>query len=187
MRRTQASERNPADLRLARQRRRPARLACVANIDDDGPLQLRDHDGFRARRIRIGHALGTERLGASIWELDPGQAAYPYHFHLAEEELVLVLAGYPSLRTPAGWRDLVEGDLVSFPRGEEGAHQLVNRTTELVRFLAVSTNGEPDLVFYPDSRKLGASERRPDGSGFSEWFRIADAVDYYDGEQPPGP
>jgi uncharacterized cupin superfamily protein len=78
----------------------------------------------------------------------------------------------------------VEGDIVSFPRGERGAHQLVNRTNEPVWFLAVSTNGEPDRVFYPDSQKLGAAERRPDGSGFSQCFRIADAVDCYDGEQP---
>jgi uncharacterized cupin superfamily protein len=157
----------------------------MANLNDREPAQRRDHDGFRALRVRVGHALGTERLGASVWEVEPGQAAYPYHFHLTEEELVLVLAGRPSLRTPDGWRELVAGDLVSFPRGEGGAHQLVNRTSEPVRFLAVSTNGEPDLVFYPDSQKLGASERRPDGSGFAQWFRIADAVDYYDGEQPP--
>lgn len=159
----------------------------MASIHDDEPLQLRDHDGFRARRIRLGHALETERLGASVWEVEPGQAAYPYHFHLAEEELVLVLTGSLALRTPEGWRELVAGDVVAFPRGERGAHQLVNRTSEPVRFLAVSTNGDPDLVFYPDSQKLGASERRPDGSGFSQWFRLADAVDYYEGEQPTAP
>lgn len=90
----------------------------VANIHDDEPLELRDHEGFRARRIRVGHTLGMERLGASVWELKPGQAAYPYHFHLTEEELVVVLAGRPSVRTPDGWRELVEGDLVSFPRSE---------------------------------------------------------------------
>jgi uncharacterized cupin superfamily protein len=159
--------------------------ARVVGIADDGDAQLRDHDGFRARRVRIGHRLGTERLGASVWEVEPGQAAYPYHLHLAEEELVLVLAGRPSLRTPDGWRDLTEGDLVSFPRGEAGAHQIVNRTGEPVRFLAISTNGEPDLVVYPDSGKLGAAERRPDGSGFVSFFRLADAVDYYEGEAPP--
>ena len=157
----------------------------MANVNDREPAQQRDHDGFRAVRVRVGQALGTERLGASIWEVEPGQAAYPYHLHLAEEELILVLAGRPSLRTPDGWRELAEGDLASFPRGERGAHQLVNRSEETVRFLAISTNGEPDLVLYPDSGKLGAAERRPDGSGFLSFFRLADAVDYYEGEAPP--
>jgi uncharacterized cupin superfamily protein len=157
----------------------------MANVNDNEPAQLRDRDGFRALRVRVGQALGTERLGASVWEVAPGQAAYPYHLHLAEEELVLVLAGRPSLRTPDGWRELAEGDLVSFPRGERGAHQIVNRTDDPIRFLAVSTSGEPYLVLYPDSGKLGAAERRPDGSGLVSFFRLADAVDYYDGEQPP--
>jgi uncharacterized cupin superfamily protein len=155
------------------------------NVNDREHAQLRDHDGFRALRVRLGPGLGAERLGASIWEVEPGQAAYPYHLHFTEEELVLVIAGRPSLRTPEGWRELAEGDLVSFPRGERGAHQIVNRTDEPVRFLAVSTSGEPDLVLYPDSGKLGASERRPDGGGLHAFFRLADAVDYYDGETQP--
>jgi uncharacterized cupin superfamily protein len=144
--------------------------------------ETRDHDGFRARRARLGYQLGTERLGASLWELPPGQLAYPYHLHLTEEELLVVLSGRPSLRDPSGWRELEEGEVVSFPRGEAGAHQLANRTDETVRFLALSTNGEPDVVLYPDSGKVCAAERRPDGSGLREFFRLADAVDYWDGE-----
>jgi uncharacterized cupin superfamily protein len=147
--------------------------------------EARDHDGFRARRARLGYQLGTERLGASLWELPPGELAYPYHFHLTEEELLVVLSGRPSLRDPSGWRELEEGDVVSFPRGEPGAHQLANRTDAPVRFLAISTNGEPDVVLYPDSGKLCAAERRPDGSGLKHYFRLADEVDYWDGERAP--
>ncbi len=128
---------------------------------------------------------GAERLGLSLWEVPPGQAAYPYHYHLTEEELILVLAGRPSLRGEHGWRELEVGEVVAFPRGEQGAHQLVNRTDAPVRFLAFSSSGEPDVVIYPDSAKLGAFERLPDGSGLRSMFRIADAVDYYDGERPP--
>ena len=142
-------------------------------------------EGFRARRARLGHELGAERLGVSLWELPPGEAAYPYHAHLAEEELVIVLAGRPSLRDPTGWRELEEGELVRFPRGPAGGHQLVNRTGGTVRFLSVSTNGEPDVVLYPDSGKLGAFERPPHGGGLRELFRVADAVDYWEGEEPP--
>ena len=141
--------------------------------------------GFRARRARIGHELGSERLGASLWELPPGEAAYPYHFHHNDEELVVVLAGAPSLRGPDGWRELEDGEVVWFPRGERGGHQLVNRTDEPVRFLAVSTKGDADVVVYPDSGKLGAFERLPAGGGLNRLFRLADAVDYWDGEERP--
>jgi uncharacterized cupin superfamily protein len=146
-----------------------------------------DKEGFRARRARIGYQVKTERIGASLWEIPPGEAAYPYHYHLGEEELIVVLAGSPSLRTPDGWRDLQQGDVISFLRGEEGAHQLVNRTEDVVRFLAVSTNAEPDIVLYPDSGKVGAVERLPHGTGYRAFFRLGDEVDYWDGEQaPPG-
>jgi uncharacterized cupin superfamily protein len=157
----------------------------VPNINEPHFDEPREHEGFRALRARVGRQAGSERLGLSLWEVAPGEAAYPYHFHYAEEELVIVLQGRPSLRTSSGWRELAEGEVVAFLRGEAGGHQLVNRTNETVRFLALSTSGEPDIVSYPDSGKLGAFERRPQGEGLRAMFRAGDAVDYYDGERPP--
>jgi uncharacterized cupin superfamily protein len=142
----------------------------------------RDHDGFRARRARLGHQLRTERIGLSLWEIPPGEKAYPYHFHLAEEEVLVVLEGSPTLRTPTGARPLERGEVVRFPVGEDGAHQLANEGTELVRLLAVSTHGAPDIVIYPDSNKLSAAERNPTADGRKHYFRIDDEVDYWEGE-----
>ena len=68
-------------------------------------------DGFVSRRARIGYELGTQLLGCSLWELPAGEAAYPYHFHYADEELAIVLSGTPELRTPDGTRELEEGEL----------------------------------------------------------------------------
>jgi uncharacterized cupin superfamily protein len=142
----------------------------------------REQPGFIARRARVGKAAGAERLGASLWEVDPGQAAYPYHVHMAEEELLVILEGSPSIRTPDGWRELEPGEVVSFPTGEEGAHQLLNRTDQVVRFLAISTAGQPEILVQPDSGKLGA---RASGSVNTVWFRQDDAVPYFEGETPP--
>lgn len=160
-------------------------LEVVPNINHPEFDEPREHEGFSARRARLGHQLGSERVGASLWELPSGQAAYPYHYHLAEEEMVIVLTGTPTLRTPDGWRELEEGEVVDFPRGEHGAHQLVNRSEETVRFVAVSTHGDPDVVLYPDSNKIGASERLPRGGGLRTFFRLEDQVEYWDGELPP--
>jgi uncharacterized cupin superfamily protein len=157
----------------------------MTNINRPHFDEQREHPGYRAQRARLSRQAGAERLGLSLWEVPAGEAAYPYHFHFTEEEIVLVLAGTVSLRTPAGWRELTEGEVVSFTRGEDGAHQLVNRSDQTVRFLSFSNSGEPDVVMYPDSGKLGAFERRPDGSGLYTLFRLADSVDYYDGVRPP--
>lgn len=146
--------------------------------DGEGPA------GFRVRRARIGYELGTELIGASLWEVPPGEAAYPYHFHYADEELLIVLSGQPSLRTPDGIRELEEGEALRFPLGEEGAHQIVNRSDETVIFLSVSSHGRPDVVVYPDSDKIGVGERLPRGGGLRAFFRRADRVDYFEGERP---
>jgi uncharacterized cupin superfamily protein len=155
--------------------------ASISRPDFDEP---REHPGFTCRRSRLGRQAGSERTGLSLWEIPPGEAAYPYHWHLVEEELIVVLAGTPSLRSPDGWRELEEGEVVAFQVGEGGAHQIVNRTDAPVRFLSFS-NQQPDIVVYPDSQKVATFERRADGGGIRKMFRIDDAVDYYEGETAP--
>jgi uncharacterized cupin superfamily protein len=157
----------------------------MPNINELDPLELREVPGFEARRGRLGWALGTERLGLGVWEIAPGQTAYPYHFHVQEEEVLIVLEGTPSLRTPDGWRELATGEAVRFPRGEAGAHQVANWSDGPVRFLALSTSGDADICVYPDSGKVGAFERLPDRRGLFTLFRASDAVDYHAGETPP--
>jgi uncharacterized cupin superfamily protein len=146
--------------------------------------ELRERPGFSCRRARLGRQAGSEHLGLSLWDLPPGQAAYPYHLHLGEEELLVVLEGTPSLRSPSGWRELERGEVVAFPVGEQGAHQLVNRSDAPVRFLAFSTQ-QPDVVIRPDSGTVGVYERRPGGDGLRQVFRLSDAVDYWEGEEAP--
>lgn len=157
----------------------------MPNIEEPIFDEPREHPGFRCQRARLGRQAGAERLGLSLWEVPPGEAAFPYHHHLGEEELIVVLEGQPSLRDPEGWRELQSGEVISFPRGERGAHQLVNRSQQTVRFLSISTSGDPDLVIYPDSGKLGAFERLPEGGGLYALFRLEEKVDYHDGERPP--
>jgi uncharacterized cupin superfamily protein len=144
-------------------------------------------EGFRARRALLGRQVGAQRLGLSLWELPPGEAAYPYHFHLADEELIVVLDGRPSVRAPEGWRELERGEIVSFLAGPDGAHQLANWGEETVRLLSFSLCGQPDTVISPDSQMLATGERRPDG--FSLRIRCPDSAraDYWDGETPPEP
>jgi uncharacterized cupin superfamily protein len=163
-----------------------SRSAMRPNIHDPHFDELRDTlPGFSARRARIGHQLRTEGIGLSLWVLPSGQAAYPYHFHLAEEEVLVLLEGALALRTPDGWERVCRGDVVRFPVGADGAHQLVNDGDEEARFLAVSTHGRPDVVLYPDEGKIGAAERRPDGGGIKMYFKTHDAVHYDDGIRAP--
>ena len=147
-----------------------------------------DKGGFTRTRAAVGRQAGCEAFGATVHELPPGGAAYPYHFHYGNEEMMVVLAGRPSLRGPDGWEELSAGDVVAHPVGPEGAHQVVNRSPEPVRFLVLSEMNGPEVVVYPDSGKVGARSDAPGPNKQSElWkvFRTADQVDYFEGEEPP--
>jgi uncharacterized cupin superfamily protein len=159
----------------------------VANVFEPNFDRDQDRDGFVFRGARVANQAGAQRIGASVYELEPGSATFPYHYHLGNEELLIVLRGQPHLRSPEGWRALDQGEVVAFPVGEGGAHQLVNRTRDPVRILIISQMQAPDVVVYPDSGKVGARGEAPgsDREGLRATFRSSDAVDYWEGERPP--
>jgi uncharacterized cupin superfamily protein len=105
----------------------------------------RDEPPFVWQRARLGRQAGARELGASLFEVAPGAATFPLHAHFANEELLVVLAGRPTLRTPESRRELAPGDVVAFPAGEAGAHRLDNHTGEPVRILIVSTMRAPEI------------------------------------------
>ena len=107
---------------------------------------------YPGRRVApVGAQAGARELAANVYELDPGAVGSPLHIHHANEELLLVLAGTPSLRTPDGTQLLSAGAVVAFPRSQAGAHSLVNRSDAPVRYIVVSTTNRPDVVEYPDT------------------------------------
>ena len=92
-------------------------------------------------------------LGASLYELERGNfMIYPAHH--GSEELLIVLRGEPTLRTPAGERRLAEGEVVHFPPGPDGAHGIRNDTDEPVRYLVAGTRVSPEIVDYPDLKQV---------------------------------
>jgi uncharacterized cupin superfamily protein len=130
-----------------------------------------ERDTYRWRGAQIADEIGAGRIGVSLYDLSEGQRTFPYHFHHGMEEWVIVVEGTPTLRTPDGEQALRRGDVVCFPTGPDGAHQLRGPG----RVLMVSANRTPETTIYVDSDKVGA---RPPG----KLFRSADAVDYWSDE-----
>jgi uncharacterized cupin superfamily protein len=97
-------------------------------------------------------------LGASLYELQRGNFMI-YHAHHGSEELLIVLRGRPTLRTPEGERQLAEGDVVHFPTGPEGAHGIRNDTDETVRYVVAGTRVSPEIVEYPDLQQVTGQSR----------------------------
>jgi uncharacterized cupin superfamily protein len=138
-----------------------------------------DPEGFRAGMARLGKGLGAERTGISVYEIPPGQSICPYHYEVAEEEWVLVLAGTPTLRHPEGSERLDPWDVILFPCGPEGAHRIANETEETARVLMFSNVVHPTATVYPDSNKVGVWTGDPEVDLMA---RRDSGVGYYDGE-----
>lgn len=140
-----------------------------------------DPAGFRARSARLGPMLGAARLGMTVYELPPGEAVCPYHFHWGDEEWLVVVAGTPTVRTPEGETALEAGDVVCFPVGPAGAHRVHNAGDDTVRVAIFSNRHEFGIVEYPDSDKIGIWGREDEA--LDHLIRRSPDLDYWEGER----
>jgi uncharacterized cupin superfamily protein len=124
---------------------------------------LDDWSGGGAKSTRLVER--GPQLGASVYELGPGNTA-AYHFHHGSEELLIVLRGRPTLRTPEGERQLAEGEVVHFCTGPDGAHGMRNDSDEPVRYVVAGIRVFPEVAEYPDTKQITA--QAPTGSQTGE-------------------
>jgi uncharacterized cupin superfamily protein len=145
-----------------------------------------DRGPFQWRRARVGRQAGARELGASVFELQPGTSTFPLHAHHGNEELVVVLAGQPTLRTVDGERSLGEGEVAALPIGRAGAHRIDNRADTPARVLIVSTMIGPDVVEHLDSQKVYARSYAPGADPPPDAVEVMvkreDGRDFFEGE-----
>ena len=97
--------------------------------------------------------LSSDETAMYVYDVEPG-GAFPYHYEYVEEWL-LVIDGAVVVRVPEGERDLGRGDLLRFPAGPDGAHQIVNRSDRVARLLLFSKAAVPAVSVYPDGDAIG--------------------------------
>ena len=125
-----------------------------------------DREFGPVRGARLGSRAGSSELGCSLFELDPGGQAAPYHVHHGQEELLIVLDGELELRTPDGKRAVSKGAVVGFPAGPAGAHRLRNVSSSRARYLLVSTMRMPEVAEQLDTGTILAMTAPADGWAF---------------------
>ena len=111
--------------------------------------------GGTLRAVRLADHAGAQRLAANLYEVEQGAVVSPLHFHHANEELLFVLSGTPTLRRgPDEERALSPGEVVAFLSGPTGTHQILNRGAEPARVLIVATNDLPEVAEQVENRQL---------------------------------
>jgi uncharacterized cupin superfamily protein len=135
-------------------------------------------EGHRFRGRSLSGEVGASLTGMGVYEIEPGNAMWPYHFELVEEEWLIVIEGEVTMRTPDGERPLRAGDVACFPAGPSGAHAVRNHGSTPARVaMPSSAAAYGDAVVYPDSGKFSIG-----GGGFSHRGRLGEEVPYWEGE-----
>jgi uncharacterized cupin superfamily protein len=163
-----------------------ARHKHVAHLSEIPIDKINAPEGssFGGIRQRVGAAIGAEKLGYSLFSVPPGKAAFPYHTHTGNEEMIYILDGDGTLRHGKEELPVTAGTVIACPPGADYPHQLINTGNKELRYWVISTMEYPDISEYPDSSKIGAYATTAVGQavGFRALYVKNKNVSYYDGE-----
>ncbi len=145
---------------------------------------------FEAKLGNIGGKLGARKLGYNLTVLPPGKRAFPFHSHRVNEEMFFVIEGGGEVRIGEDRHPIRNGDVICCPPGgPDTAHQIINTSDAELKYLAISTQEQPEVAEYPDSGKYGVFSVLTDADGKAETMRLvfrdggAGMADYWEGEE----
>ena len=98
---------------------------------------------------RLAPASGLTDFGVSHVRLDPGAWSAQRHWHIGEDEFLVMLAGEAVLIDDHGEHPMQPGDCAAFPKNDGNGHHLVNRSNAPCFFVVVGA-GAPLGGDYPD-------------------------------------
>jgi uncharacterized cupin superfamily protein len=125
---------------------------------DDVPWTDSKHqDNFHIRYRNLSASMGPQpyKIGMAIEELMPGKQNCPAHYHLREEEHILILSGALTVRIGKEYHVMKAGDYVRYPAGSPYEHCVYNHTNDVCRYIIIGDNSPDDVCIYPDSNKVG--------------------------------
>ena len=132
-------------------------MSTVFHLDD---VPVRTGSGYpepfdapcRERAVqKLGDHGGLDQFGVSRITLPPGAWSSQRHWHSAEDELVIVVEGQPTLITDGGQQVLGPGSVTAHKAGDADGHHMINETDAPVVYLVVGARRPHiDTGHYPD-------------------------------------
>ena len=153
------------------------RTQLIRNIDEVQLERQQREPLYDTQCGGITDGMVARKLGAGFDILAAGKRSCPSHYHLAQEEMFVILQGSGSLRVAGEMLPVRAGDVVVIPPGPEYPHQFINTSDAPMHYLSISTQERPEICYYPDSDKIGAF-----AAGHRLLGRRAEVLDYWDGE-----
>ncbi len=100
--------------------------------------------------LRLGEAGGLTQFGVNLVTLQPGALSSLRHWHLHEDEFVLVTEGECILVQDEGETLMQTGDCAAFPAGTPDGHHIINRTGKIARFLVIGSKAKAEVATFSD-------------------------------------
>ena len=138
-----------------------------------GSIYPEPYAGMMAGRssLRLGDAGGLTQFGVNIVMLAPGAVSSLRHWHLNEDEFVMVTEGECVMQQDEGETLMRPGDCAAFPKGSGNGHHLINRSSAIAVYLEVGSRNPNDLTTCSDidmmSSNAGGRFVHKDGTPFS--------------------
>jgi len=151
----------------------------IKNIENIEPKYKNDYN-YEFKKYEVTKRKDFSQAYICFYEIMPGKAAYPKHYHSYNTECFYIINGSGIVETKNSKIKVKSGDIIVFPCGESGTHKLINTSnTEKLLYIDFDTTNSPDIIHYVDTNKIGIIEHNIS----SKFFRNTDNVDYYDGEK----
>lgn len=100
--------------------------------------------------LRLGEAGRLTQFGVNLVTLQAGAMSSLRHWHLTEDEFVMVTTGAVTMITDAGPQIMHTGDCAAFPAGRANGHHFINHTDTQATFLVVGTKAPREVATYSD-------------------------------------
>ena len=151
----------------------------ITSKDKIAPKHKLEHEPYEYTKYELTERNRDNQCYVCLYDIPPGKAGYPYHYHTANTEVFYIISGGGIIETPEGNKSIKAGDVIVCPPNEKGAHKIINTSeSEMLSYLDCDTANYPDIVFYPASGKIGALV-----DGYEKlFFEQSSKVDYYKGE-----
>ncbi|MCI5098280.1 MAG: cupin domain-containing protein [Rhodobacteraceae bacterium] len=113
--------------------------------------------------LRLGDASGLTQFGVNLVQIEPGGMSSLRHYHMEQDEFLMMTSGTLVLVDDDGEHEMQPGDCASFPAGDPNGHHLINRTDAPATFLVVGTRTPTETAYYSDIDMMV----KQDASGFA--------------------
>lgn len=122
---------------------------------DEVPWQTHEKGQRFGMRFQVLSEFGGgSQVTLAMEILEPGRQANPLHYHLLEEEHVLVLEGSMTIQLGERRHVVEAGHYACFPAGQKVGHALINHTDAPCRYIVLGTPQLHDVAVYPETGRV---------------------------------